>query len=340
MEMSGVTVGKFMPLHRGHELMIKFGSQMLDELFVFVSGNESDEIPLSIRLEWVREFVRKENLNNVVVICHMDQSPIPRNIDENGTVLDEDFQEYWVNQFSMYTPNISHIVSSDMYGKVLADRMLGVKWLPVDIEREMISISGTVIRANPKEHFDFISDSAKPYFVKKIAFVGAESSGKSTATKTFAKMWNVHFANEYGRTLTTTQEKQFTEYDFYDIMKGQDTLIRLADQRNVKDGKFITLTDTEAYITYLFSKIYLGRYLPRILDFARQQKIDKYIVLAPNTKWVNDGTRVMDDQQDRIDFHEEIIRLLEENDENYTVIDDPFFTDRQEKISRAILKEF
>lgn len=332
----GITVGKFMPLHKGHELMIVFGSKMMDKLWVVVSGNLTDSISVATRYNWVCEYVEQNGLRNVRVIYHIDQSPEPVNVDENGTVLDKEFQEYWVNEFKRILPSdhppITHFVSSDMYGKTMAE-LLGIKWLPVDPKREMVKISGTMIRKDPIAHFGMISNAAKSHYVRKIAIVGPESSGKSTMIKQLAYGETVNeygriigeTVNEYGRIISEVKGNNLTKDDFLDIMNGQQALIDIA----VKNAKMpIVLIDTEAYTTYLFSKIYLGEYMPEILEFGHEQDIDHYIVLSPNVDWVDDGTRVLGDQQKREQFFEELVEILQKQKKSFTVVDSSDFSDR------------
>ena len=315
----GITIGKFMPLHKGHELMIEFGIAMCDEFNIIVSGREDDVIPLSTRWNWV--YSQYGHLPNVFVHEHNDESPEPVNVDENGTVLDSEFQEYWKNEFARMVPHATHFISSDMYGKTMAE-LLGIKWLPVDPKREMVKISGTMIRKDPISHFGMISNAAKSHYARKIAIVGPESSGKSTMIKQLAYGETV---NEYGRIISEVKGNNLTKDDFLDIMNGQQALIDIA----VKNSKMpIVLIDTEAYTTYLFSKIYLGEYMPEILEFGHEQDIDHYIVLSPNVDWVDDGTRVLGDQQKREQFFEELVKILQKQKKSFNVVDSSDFSER------------
>jgi len=321
---TGITIGKFMPLHRGHELMIDFASSMTDLLYVLVSGKETDTIPLTARYDWVWDYVNKNNLQNVEVIYHIDESPEPVNVDENGTVLDPEFQEYWKNEFARMAPHATHFVSSDMYGKTMAD-LLGIKWLPVDPKREMVNISGTEIRNDPVTFFNYISDVAKPYFIKKIAIVGPESSGKSTMIEGLADHFGSEIVNEYGRTLSEVKGNDMTKEDFLDIMNGQQALIDIVSNKAMSPFVFI---DTEAYTTYLFSKIYLGEHMDEILEFGHEQDIDHYIVLSPDVEWVDDGTRVLGEQDKRQEFFQQMIDILTKQNKSFDVVESTDYRER------------
>jgi HTH-type transcriptional regulator, transcriptional repressor of NAD biosynthesis genes len=318
----GITIGKFMPLHLGHELMLDFGANMLDHLTVLVSGNETDEIPLSVRFKWVSDYLSK--YSNVRVVKHVDESPTPENIDANGTVLDAEFQQYWKHQFFEVDPFATHFVSSDAYGKTMAN-LLGIKWLRVDPNRETYQISGTQIRKDVYTNFQYISDVAKPYFVKRVAIVGPESTGKSTLTKNLADMFSTVGVHEYGRTISETMNNVLTADDFYNIAEAQQVLL---DSAVSKARVPIVFTDTEAYTTYLFSNIYLGQYLEDIKISAIKQDFDLYLVLAPTVKWVDDGTRILSDQADREIFFKQLVEFLQTHNKKYVIIDPPTYSDR------------
>lgn len=328
----GITIGKFFPLHQGHELMIEFGANMLDQLYVLVSGKATDVIPIWTRYTWVMQFVLKNKLQNVMVLCHIDDSPTPINIDENGTVLDPEFQEYWKNEFFHAAPNATHFVSSDYYGQTMAD-LLGITWMPVDPQREMIEISATKIRNDPVAHFKYISDVAKPYFVKKIAIIGPESSGKSTMIKKLAKHFDGNIVHEYGRTLSEAKKNDLTKDDFLQIMNGQQALIDIAVNKSKSPYVFI---DTEAYVTYLFSKIYLGKYAEEILEYGKSQQIDHYLVLAPTVKWIDDGTRILEDHEKRTQFYNNLITILKAHNKTYSVVDSDNFITREKHAIEAV----
>lgn len=328
----GTTIGKFMPLHVGHELMIEFGIAMCNEFNIIVSGKETDVIPLSVRWAWINE--KYGHLPNVFVHDHTDESPTPINVDEHGTVLDPEYQEYWKNEFTRMAPHATHFVSSDFYGQTMAD-LLGIEWMPVDPLREMFEISATKIRNNPIKYFQYISNVAKPHFTKKIAIVGPESSGKSTMIKKLAHHYNGNIVHEYGRTLSEAKKNDLTKDDFMQITEGQQALIDIAINKGRSPYLFI---DTEAYVTYLFSKIYLDEYTEEILEYGKNQEIDHYIVLAPTVKWVNDGTRVLGDQEKREEFYNGLIAILTLHGKSYTVIDSEEFASREQQAIECINK--
>lgn len=333
MERIGVTIGKFLPLHKGHQLMISFGASMVDHLYVIVSDRlENDScIPLITRFNWVTKWIESFNHNNITVLYHRDKSPIPDDIDEYGTVLDKEFQTYWRKTFQLLTPDATHFVSSDRYGKTMSD-LLGIKWIPVDPDREMFDISATKIREDVSNNFHFIADEIKSNFVKKIVFVGPESTGKSTFAKRASKEFHGIYVPEYGRTVTNF-EPGIGEEGFWDIIYGQRELSRHAVEKGMKPYVF---SDTEAFTTNLFFVHYFGKENQKMLQESLADHFDLYVLLSPDVQWMDDGTRIAGACITRKWFFDKMKNFLEENKLPHIIISGSDYELRWEFVKKAI----
>lgn len=314
-----------MPLHTGHELMLDFGAAMMDEFHIIVSGRNTDVIPVIVRYFAVK--AKFKNDGHVTVHLHIDYVPEPE-YDENGTAIDESFWNTWINIFKTYVPNVTHFVSSDMYGQEAAKR-LGIDWLPVDPNREMINISGTTIRNDLSGFWDYVAPTMKPNLIKKVAVMGPESVGKTTFVESLTDCSQVI---EYGRIISEVEDNKLTEYDFDIIHKGQTTLI----QHAVDAAKHrVVVSDTEAYTTYLFGKYYLDVELMDVWEYAQyEQDFDLYILFAPNVPWVNDGTRVVPTNTRRMWFFNKMKEFLK--GKPHIIIDDVNYNKRFEIARKAI----
>ncbi len=62
-----------------------------------------------------------------------------------------------------------------------------------------MNISGGQIRENPFRYWEYIPTEVKPFFVRTVAILGGESSGKSTLVNKLANIFNTTSAWEYGR---------------------------------------------------------------------------------------------------------------------------------------------
>jgi NadR type nicotinamide-nucleotide adenylyltransferase len=315
----GVMVGKFLPLTKGHEVMIDFARSQLDELIIIVSSNDSSASSKGMPSLCERAVIidGKYGGNNVSVIAVTDTIGDPKSYDLHGTSTDEDFWNKWVEVFSEFAPDATHFVSSDRYGKEAA-RRLGLKWMPVDPDRQVIDISATKVRdANSSmftclggtKAFRNISDSFKPILAKKFVVVGAESSGKSTVVADLARRFGTSYAPEYGRILSEARDNDLDADDFDDIVSGQHVLNDAA--AIASDG--IYFVDTEAFTTYLYATVYGVQPSDRIFQMARQETCAGVIFIPPVLNWVDDGTRVMAGSAERQKFYDELVILFEKH---------------------------
>ena len=301
-----LTVGKFIPLHEGHRLMIQAAAENFDEVVVIISSRDEqypDQPTLQERFDVLRDMYRYDDTVTIKMV--LDLVGDPKRVDQNGTALDEDFLAHWDMIFKETAPNATHFVSSDVYGKMCAER-LGIEWFPVDPKRLAVNISATEIRSDPDIHWDMIVPEFQKFYRKKIAIVGPESSGKSTLTEQLAQMYYGTMAPEWGRTISE-QKPNLDEDDFVRIYNMQKLLSDTAEQ-NSKNG--YSFHDTEALTTYLFSEIYLDRPMNRLEAMFRGQDFDLYILLKPDMPWVDDGSRILSDEKSRVDFYDKLRHCL------------------------------
>ena len=319
MKRIGVTVGKFMPLHKGHELMIEMAASSLDELVIIVQSNydfvhgqnrlDSDDRAKLIALKYAQ-------YRNIKVVSHEYNVNDAEKYDKFGTAIDEKFWDIWTEIFHMYCPNATHVVSSDRYGQEMAARLStrykkDVEWFPVDPDRELFNISATKIRANPIENWKYISKEFRPFLVKKVVVVGAESSGKSTLVKDLATSFKSLAVPEYGRILSEAKFNNLDLQDFVDIADRHTAIVKKATEETETGLVFV---DTERLITFLYYSIYCDSEEPalellpvgNVADF-----FDLYVLVEPNIPWVDDGTRVQPDQQEREEFFANLTELLD-----------------------------
>ncbi|MFN6885842.1 multifunctional transcriptional regulator/nicotinamide-nucleotide adenylyltransferase/ribosylnicotinamide kinase NadR, partial [Proteus mirabilis] len=79
------------------------------------------------------------------------------------------------------------------------EAFLGIETVLVDPERSFMNISGSQIRQAPFKYWEYIPTEVKPFFVRTVAILGGESSGKSTLVNKLANIFNTTSAWEYGR---------------------------------------------------------------------------------------------------------------------------------------------
>lgn len=323
MQKIGLTLGKFLPFHKGHELLIQIAAENVDGLVVLIGVDKDDPYSFEQRKEWVYEAVGLHKNVHVVEQKEYDKHVVK---DAAGTVTDEAYWQDWIKSTQdiladLKIPKLTHIFTSDLYGERIA-KEFNAKWIPVDPDREMQSISGTAIRDDFVSGFSFLPTYTKRDLVKTVSILGPESCGKSTLVQFLGKFYDV--IPEYGRILSVNRKNDLTPEDFFIIAKTQQFLIeKLKNEAHSP----VIVTDTEALITALYfahwfhpmTKEHEDLY-NALLKYAKNQKIDKYIVLAPTVPFVQDGYRVLDKQGEREMFFHAIIEKLAEWGKDYEVI--------------------
>jgi HTH-type transcriptional repressor of NAD biosynthesis genes len=305
----GVTIGKFYPLHKGHELMIEMAASQLDELVVIVSSEpdifEYTTWAANAALDDRYDIIKKKYAGrNITVLKHIDIIGPPKTVDEHGTATDPAFWDYWLNIFSILAPDATHFVSSDRYGRKAAE-LMAIDWFAVDPDRELIDISATRIRANPLKEWKYISREFRPMFVKKVVVVGAESSGKSTLVKDLGKAWNSPAVPEYGRIMTEiVGDREWEVEDFHTIVLRQQAMNTHAAMESETGIIFI---DTEAYTTYLYCVEYLNIKSETLIRMHQREEFDLVVLVPNNIPWVDDGSRIQSDPKKRHAFVNSIL---------------------------------
>jgi HTH-type transcriptional repressor of NAD biosynthesis genes len=312
----GLVLGKFMPLTKGHELMIDFAASQVDDLVVIISSDDSSPAAQNMPKLYARAelMCKRYNQDSVSIIAIPDTFGEPKSVDSHGTSTDEEYLDKWVRLLKLQSPNATHFISSERYGNELAQRM-GIKWVPVDPDREVIDISATTVRNSHSvgfvthdgpTTFAKVSDVFKPILAKKVVVIGAESSGKSTLTRDLAAQFETSYAPEYGRILSEARQNVLDKEDFIDIVTGQHALNDAAAIASTG----IYFVDTEAFTTYLFGDVYgLGK-IHEIEQMAKNEKFDAIVIIPPVLSWVDDGTRVMPGSAERQKFYDDLVRFF------------------------------
>jgi NadR type nicotinamide-nucleotide adenylyltransferase len=241
--------------------------------------------------------------------------------DLNPQAPEEDPEHFWdiwresLLSRTAHTPDF--VFASEPYGFKLAET-LGAKYIPVDHTREIVPVSGTLLRTDSLHHWQYLLPSARPYFVRRFALVGPESSGKSTLTARLAAHFKTGYAREYARGYLDTVPAHwvgddgangFDEAAVETILHGQRASVE-AVARQSETG--IVFSDTEAIVTACWSQVLLG-FVPELaLQFIREQRYDLHLVQTPSEFWVNDSSqRVQPDYAARKAFEQACIAHLE-----------------------------
>ncbi|MFZ2970178.1 MAG: adenylyltransferase/cytidyltransferase family protein [Minisyncoccia bacterium] len=137
----GLTIGKFAPLHKGHQFLIETALFEMDELAVLIYDcPDITDIPLPVRAEWIRK------LYPGVRLIEAFDSPKKIGKDEESIRVQIDYIISKVKDLK-----ITHFYSSEWYGEYVS-RALGAKNVLIDPERKRFPISGTLSRENLEKY--------------------------------------------------------------------------------------------------------------------------------------------------------------------------------------------
>ncbi len=142
----GFTIGKFAPLHKGHQYLIEKGLKEMDEFYVIVYETNVMDIPVEQRASWIRELYPN------VHILLAKNPPSQYGLDEESIKIQMDYLKKIIKDIP-----VTHFYNSEPYGKFVA-RDLGIEEVQVDRHREKYAISGTKIRKNVNENKQYIEE--------------------------------------------------------------------------------------------------------------------------------------------------------------------------------------
>lgn len=318
---NGLVLGKFYPFHNGHAHLIDTAVKQCEVVHVMVCSLKRETIPGELRYNWIKEHYKKNKRVNVI---HCDQE-LPQYPSDCESEF-EFYNHHWVPTVYEYIEDLDAVFTSEDYGDEFAF-WLDVEHVLVDKERIKHPVSGTKIRNNAFNNWNFIPDHEKSYFMKRVVILGPESVGKSTLSKKLAEHFDSEYVEEYGRTYT---EKNGTlnlkTADFIKIVNKQYKMNFAPRKAATK----LLFCDTEAITTKVFAEMYINkRNIPQIEDIINNQKFDLWLLLDIDVPWVDDGTR--DFQNERKKHFKLLKSELDKRGIKYVIISGSDYNDRLKK---------
>lgn len=146
MKKVGFTIGKFAPLHKGHQYLIETALKEVDEFYIVIYETNLIENPIEQRAEWIHKIYPS------VKILYARNPPLQYGLDEESVKKQIDYLKYITKDISF-----THFYSSEKYGYFVA-RDFNVKNRIVDSNRVNVNISGTRIRNDINKYSTFLDD--------------------------------------------------------------------------------------------------------------------------------------------------------------------------------------
>ena len=293
----GLVVGKFCPLHLGHELLIKRAQDACEELLVVsYTKPEFPALEPARRETWLHAQFPQAHIvvlddARLAALCAARGVParaLPHNDDAGDA--HRHFMG-WLCWTVLALP-VDAVFSSEDYGpgfaRVLARHyaMGAVAHVSVDQARTLVPVSGTRVRQDPQAHSAFLSPVVRADFVTRVCVLGGESSGKTTLAAALAAHFGTAWVAEYGRELWESQDGILV-YD--DLLKiGREQLRREA-QAAMAARRWL-FCDTSPLTTYFYCVEMFGRAERELAQLA-EHRYDLVLLCAPDFPFIQDGTR-------------------------------------------------
>lgn len=303
----GLVVGKFSPLHLGHEYLIDQALAACEELFILAYSQPAfARCGVEVRERWLRQrfpdAARIVVLDDVRLAAGDHERRIPPNSDPDD--VQREFVG-WVCQ-EVITTTVDVVFTSEDYGDGFASTLAAyfrahvpgyvgeVAHVCVDKARTTIPVSATRIRADAAAARQWLSPAVHADFVRRTCILGGESTGKSTLAVALASHLGSVHAAEYGRELWEAKDGALTYTDMLHI--GQEQCAR--EDALAREALGWLICDTSPLTTMFYSHALFGQVDPGLVRLA-ERRYDLVLLCEPDFPFVQDGTRQNEAFRDR-----------------------------------------
>jgi HTH-type transcriptional regulator, transcriptional repressor of NAD biosynthesis genes len=250
----GLTLGKYSPLHKGHQYLIDKALSEMDQVMVIIYNSpETTFIPLQVRADWIR------TIYPAVEVVEAWDGPT----DVGYTPEIKEKHDKYLKKI-LGLRRITAFYSSENYGDHVSKAL---KAQNRQVCKGHIDISGTQIRNDPFLYKSYTDPFVYKDFVTNIVFVGAPSTGKTTIARKLAELFDTKWMPEYGR--------EYWEQHHVNRRLTKEQLLHIAEMHLKKEtdliyhSKKFLFSDTNAVTTFMFGKYYHGSNLPQLEELVQ-----------------------------------------------------------------------
>ena len=298
---TGLVVGKFAPLHRGHVKVIEAAIATCDRVVIIsYSSREFPGCDAASREGWLaatfpcatRLVVTTEWLAGLG-----GRGGLPARLP--GDDAPDDVHRDFVARLcdAVLGVSIDAVFTSEAYGPGLAAwltryRQAHDSTVPatvhvgVDPGRREHPVSGTALREDPWGHWAYLPAPVARSLVKRVVFLGGESTGKSTMARRMAAQFETDYVAEYGRELWEARGGNRAYDDLLAIATEQ-----LRRESAGRDGaRAFLFCDTSPLTTLFYSRHLFSRAEPLLEELATRA-YDHVFLCEADFAFEQDGTR-------------------------------------------------
>lgn len=263
----GMTLGKYAPLHAGHQFVIETALREMDLVYVMIYDEPTvTDIPLPVRAQWIRTAYPQ------VRVIEAWDGPTESGYTPQIMALHDAYIQQMCGHLG-----ITHFYSSEPYGEHVSAGLNAINRL-VDPPRRIVPISATQIRADTLQHQAMLAPHVYRDLITKVVLLGAPSTGKTTLAAALADAYQTVWMPEYGREYWEKhqRDRKLSPRQLLEIAKGH----REREEVAFRHSNRYCFVDTNAVTTAMFGLYYHGMILPRLAALADecQRRYDVVIV--------------------------------------------------------------
>ena len=293
---TGLVVGKFCPLHKGHEALLAFAQARCDRLVVLsYTKPEFRDCPPERRAEWLAgacpDAIRLV-LDDAALRAFAARTGEPPRLLPADDAPDEEQRGFvaWVCR-AILGLTVDRVFTSEAYGDGFAASLARASGHPVehlsfDSARARVPVSGTGLRDGTASHRAFLSEPVRRSLVRRVALIGGESTGKTTLAAALAQDWGTCWVPEYGRELW---ERRGGDLRFEDLLAIAREQVAHEEEALERADRWL-VCDTTPLVTMFYSQAMFGRVEPALESLAGRT-YDLHLLCAADLPFVQDGTR-------------------------------------------------
>jgi len=305
---TGLVLGKFYPLTKGHQFLIETARRRCSKLYVAVGSRLDESISPEIRAAWIRQLYP-----DVIVVVQPSTLPY---FPHECTTPDE-FYLLWTQALREVCDGQSPeaLFTSEDYGEVMA-QYLGCSHVLVDKARNAVPISATQVRANPLACWEYLDPVVRAYFVRTVCIYGPESTGKTTLCEQLARHFGTIWQPEWARDYLGERHCEYPDMEI--IARGH-----FADHdRFRRQAHRILFMDTEAITTLIYSQQYYGRSPAYVTEMADRmhQFVHLYLFTDIDVPWIPDTSRDLGAPAQRALMRQRMLDQLDQRGLPYVMI--------------------
>lgn len=136
----GFTIGKFAPLHNGHQYLIETALKEMDEFIIVIYETDKIKVPVEQRAKWIQILYPKAK------IVYAYNPPMQYGLDEQSVKIQMEYLQKHIGQFP-----VTHFYNSELYGTKVAE-YLNIVDRKVDTARAKFPVSATAIRTEMEKY--------------------------------------------------------------------------------------------------------------------------------------------------------------------------------------------